>query len=130
MARRWIIDGNNVFGSRPDGWWRDRAAAAVRLASSVDRWQRRVGEPTVVVFDGPEPPELDGCSRPGFRVVVAPAPGRDAADHRIVAEVEDRYATEPDLVVVTADRGLIDRLPPGVGVERPRRFLERLEEPG
>jgi hypothetical protein len=21
----WVVDGNNVMGSRPDGWWRDRA---------------------------------------------------------------------------------------------------------
>ena len=36
MAREWrsssgcgrvIVDGNNVIGSRPDGWWRDRAGA-------------------------------------------------------------------------------------------------------
>jgi hypothetical protein len=26
-----IVDGANVIGSRPDGWWRDRAGAAVRL---------------------------------------------------------------------------------------------------
>ena len=24
-----IVDGANVVGSRPDGWWRDRAGAAV-----------------------------------------------------------------------------------------------------
>jgi len=23
---RWIVDGDNVMGARPDGWWRDRAA--------------------------------------------------------------------------------------------------------
>ena len=26
-----IVDGANVVGSRPDGWWRDRAGAAARL---------------------------------------------------------------------------------------------------
>ena len=26
-----IVDGANVVGSRPDGWWRDRAGAALRL---------------------------------------------------------------------------------------------------
>ena len=25
---RVFVDGNNVMGSRPDGWWRDRAGAA------------------------------------------------------------------------------------------------------
>ena len=26
-----VVDGANMVGSRPDGWWRDRAGAAVRL---------------------------------------------------------------------------------------------------
>jgi len=30
-ARTWVIDAANVMGARPDGWWRDRPAAAVRL---------------------------------------------------------------------------------------------------
>lgn len=30
-----IVDGANVVGSRPDGWWRDRAGAAVRLHDSL-----------------------------------------------------------------------------------------------
>jgi len=30
-----IVDGANVVGSRPDGWWRDRPGAAVRLRSEL-----------------------------------------------------------------------------------------------
>jgi len=30
-----IVDGANVVGSRPDGWWRDRAGAAARLAGEL-----------------------------------------------------------------------------------------------
>ena len=30
-----VIDVANVMGSRPDGWWRDRAGAAVRLYDEV-----------------------------------------------------------------------------------------------
>ena len=30
-----IVDGANVVGSRPDGWWRDRAEAAVRLRDEL-----------------------------------------------------------------------------------------------
>jgi 8-oxo-dGTP diphosphatase len=30
-----VIDVANVMGSRPDGWWRDRAGAAVRLHDEV-----------------------------------------------------------------------------------------------
>lgn len=123
----WVIDGNNVYGSRPDGWWRDREGAAHRLAEQVDRWQRARGERVVLVFDGKSRPETAALSRADrLEVVFAPGPGPDAADHRIVELVEDLYAASPDLAVVTADRGLIDRLPPGVTVERPRAFLDRL----
>ena len=31
-----FVDGNNVMGSRPDGWWRDRSAAARRLIAELD----------------------------------------------------------------------------------------------
>ena len=30
-----IVDGANVVGSRPDGWWRDRAGAAARLQAQL-----------------------------------------------------------------------------------------------
>jgi 8-oxo-dGTP diphosphatase len=30
-----IVDGANVMGSRPDGWWRDRAGAATRLRAEL-----------------------------------------------------------------------------------------------
>jgi hypothetical protein len=30
-----IVDGANVVGSRPDGWWRDRAGAALRLRDQL-----------------------------------------------------------------------------------------------
>ncbi len=30
-----IVDGANVVGSRPDGWWRDRAGAAARLRGEL-----------------------------------------------------------------------------------------------
>jgi hypothetical protein len=30
-----LVDAANVVGSRPDGWWRDRAGAAARLVASL-----------------------------------------------------------------------------------------------
>ena len=33
-----VVDAMNVIGSRPDGWWRDRAGAIERLVDRVDRW--------------------------------------------------------------------------------------------
>jgi hypothetical protein len=36
-----IVDGANVVGSRPDGWWHDRAGAAVRLYDDLLRLASR-----------------------------------------------------------------------------------------
>ena len=123
-----VVDGNNVMGARPDGWWRDRRGAARRLVEGLDAWQAAHGTPVLVVFDGRPGEDVAGPARPGLEVAFARRPGRDAADYRIVEEVEDRYASEPDLSVVTADRGLVARLPPGVAVVRPRRLLAELDE--
>ena len=35
---RWYVDGMNVIGTRPDGWWRDRDAAMLRLVDVLERW--------------------------------------------------------------------------------------------
>ena len=44
----WLIDGNNVMGSIPDGWWNDRPAAMERLAQRVARWCRTVEDDVVL----------------------------------------------------------------------------------
>jgi hypothetical protein len=105
----WIVDGNNVMGARADGWWKDRQAAAERLAGEIEEWRQRVGEPVEVIFDEPR------------------SEGIASADDVIVRRVEELYGDQPDLVVVTSDRGLRDRLPPGVRTEGGGRFLHRLE---
>ena len=46
----------------------------------------------------------------------ADRPKRDAADDRIVELVEEMFAARPELTVVTSDKGLMARLPPGVKV--------------
>ena len=35
MTTRLVVDGANVVGARPDGWWRDRAGAARRLHEAL-----------------------------------------------------------------------------------------------
>src|SRR4051812_45855217 len=54
---RRVVDGMNVIGTRPDGWWRDRPGAQRRLVGEL----AALGEPLTVVFDGREhdtaPPE-------------------------------------------------------------------------
>ena len=129
MAPRhhWVLDGNNLFGARARGWWRDRAGAARRLAADVDRWQHAVGDPVTLVFDGHRPENADVQDREGLTIRWAESSDRDAADHVIVALVEDLYAETPDLTVVTSDRGLRERLPPGVRIEGAGSFNRRLE---
>lgn len=107
--RRLIVDGTNVIGSRPDGWWRDRAGAQDRLVAEVRRRAARTGDRIAVVFDGRPRADLPEGARGGVLVAWARRPGRDAADDRIVEEV----ARDPDpagLTVVTSDRALADRV--------------------
>jgi predicted RNA-binding protein with PIN domain len=100
---RWLVDGMNVVGSRPDGWWRDRRGAMQRLIEELEAFAEASGDQVAVVFDG-RPFALDG----GGRVEVGFAPGgRNAADDAIADWVRD----EPDpasLTVVTSDRELED----------------------
>ena len=47
-----FVDGNNVMGSRADGWWRNRAEAAGRLVSEIAPLARGSGAAWTIVFDG------------------------------------------------------------------------------
>ncbi len=122
----WVVDGNNVMGAGADGWWNDPVGAAARLAQAVGVWCRDHDDVVVLVFDGR--PELSVSAAAGGNLTVdfARRAGRDAADDRIVEVVDERYGDHPDLTVVTSDRGLRDRLPPGVAVEGAGRFRARL----
>ena len=106
MARL-IVDGMNVIGSRPDGWWRDRAAAARRLVRRLEALAEASGDELTVVFDAlpgrsgpPESPE--GAP---LRVLYARRAGRNAADERI-AELVAEDAEPASLTVVTSDAAL------------------------
>ncbi|HEX8648593.1 MAG TPA: NYN domain-containing protein [Thermoleophilaceae bacterium] len=98
---RWLVDGMNVVGSRPDGWWRDRRGAMERLIAELEAFAEATGDEVSVVFDG-RPFPLDG----GGRVEVGFAPGgRNAADHAIA----DWVAADPEpeaITVVTSDAEL------------------------
>jgi predicted RNA-binding protein with PIN domain len=100
---RWIVDGMNVIGSRPDGWWRDRPAAMRALADQLAGWA--AGREVTVVFDG-RPFDLDPD---GVTVVFASRRGPDAADDDIVRIVE--ADEDPGgLRVVTSDHDLAHRV--------------------
>ena len=103
---RWLVDGMNVIGSRPDGWWRNRRQAVVRMVDQLDAWASDVGEPVTVVFDGDRPAELGEVER----TVEAAFAGRGrSADDEITRRVEaDR---DPgSLLVVTSDSELARRV--------------------
>jgi len=102
---RWIVDGMNVIGARPDGWWRDRDGAMRRLAAELDAFSRATGEPVAVVFDGR--PRAIAADRVDVRF--ATRRGRDAADDDIAAlAVAD--GDPATLTVVTSDARLAGRV--------------------
>jgi len=107
--RRLIVDGNNVIGSRPDGWWRDRAGAGRRLISSLQGLAARTGDRVAVVLDGRPPADMPEGVHRGVLVAYATRSGRDAADDRIVEEIA-RDREPASLIVVTSDRGLAERV--------------------
>jgi len=123
---QWIVDGNNVMGAGADGWWNDPVGAAARLTQVIAEWCRSHEDVVTIVFDGRPEPRLSELAGGNLSVGFARRPGRDAADDRIVEMVEDVFSAEPELHVVTSDKGLAARLPPGVRVEGAGRFRARL----
>lgn len=117
-----VVDVANVMGSRPDGWWRDRASAATKLLAGLsglvggavtapDRSQMFIDE-IVAVVEG----AAKAAKAPtGVVVVRAPKDG----DSEIVSTAEDFVRIKARVLVVTGDHGLRARLPDGVVVAGP-----------
>ena len=112
---QWLIDGNNVFGSRPDGWWNNRGRAAAELAQRVAEWCITHDDQVVLVFDPPVEPATLMLAGGNLGIQAAPRRGRNAADDHLAnladAAVEGGQA---DITVVTSDKGLVQRLPASV----------------
>jgi predicted RNA-binding protein with PIN domain len=120
---RWIVDGMNVVGSRPDGWWRDRKAAMERLSESLAAFAAETGEPLTVVFDG-EPFDL---SAPPVEIRFASARARNAADDDIARMVQ-QDADPQSITVVTSDGELAERVKAaGASVRGASQFRRRLD---
>jgi hypothetical protein len=150
-----VVDVANVMGARADGWWRDRAAAALRLCRSVAELAARgvpasrmpsgpgaVGAPGAPGTQGapgaPGAPAgwvlvLEGRARAAAAsltdvpptVRVVTAPG--SGDDAIVAEVASLAAAAEPCLVVTADRELRRRcVALGAGVAGPGWLIELL----
>jgi predicted RNA-binding protein with PIN domain len=103
---RWLIDGMNVIGSRPTGWWRDRPGAMRSLTEELGELAGATGDELTVIFDG-RPFELDAPD--GVSVEFATRRGPNAADDDIAALVE-RDSDPAGLTVVTSDRTLAERV--------------------
>ncbi len=132
-----IVDAANVMGSRPDGWWRDRAGAARRLigelsglaCSGLTSLPESVGAPAlerwfpefVVVLEGAAAaggPDDESWAR--ITVVTARGSGDDEIA-RLAADLPGHR------LVVTADRELRARCAAvGASVVGPRWLLELL----
>jgi predicted RNA-binding protein with PIN domain len=125
---RLIVDGMNVIGSRPDGWWRDRRAAVAALVEALEA-VAATGEEVTVMFDGP-PFDIGA---PGVEVLFASRSGPDAADDDIVSLVEAAPEAR-DLRVVTSDDALAERVrcfgAGVIGAGTFRRRLDTLQGPG
>ncbi len=129
MAKvRWLVDGMNVIGSRPDGWWRDRDGAVVNLVKHLADWAATTGEEVTVVFDGRRPARLVSGDEGGIKVAFA---GRGASADD---EITQRAEADPDprsLRVVTSDAALAARVRAGgAQVMGPGTFRHRLEGDG
>jgi predicted RNA-binding protein with PIN domain len=121
---RWLVDGMNVIGTRPDAWWKDRDAAMLRLVGALERWAAADDQDVVVVFERPPSPPIRSTV---IEVAAAPRPRADAADHEIMRRL--KADPQPQLVrVVTSDRWLSERAyEQGATVEGSASFRARIE---
>ena len=126
MARL-VVDGMNVVGSRPDGWWRDRHAAVRSLLRRLQQLVSVTGDEVTLALDGRPLPDVPEGDHGGVTVLYPGGPGRDG-DQRIV-ELVSNDAHPPSLQVVTSDRGLRRRVEAvGAGIGGVGAFLRRLDE--
>jgi predicted RNA-binding protein with PIN domain len=132
VRRLKVVDAANVVGSRPDGWWKDRAGATRRLVDALARADAGVGreatadEEVVLVVEGAARAGVPAGDAGGVRVVHAPGSGDDAIA-ALVAEAKAADASRP-VTVVTADRELRERVrEAGAEVMGPRTLWSQLQ---
>ena len=101
---RWIVDGMNVIGTRPDGWWRDRHAAMVRLVDLLERWAAADGDDVTVVFEQPPRPPIRSSV---VEVAHAERARANSADDEIVRRV--RLEPDPGSVRVVTSDGVLSQ---------------------
>jgi uncharacterized protein YaiI (UPF0178 family) len=118
-----IIDTANVIGTRPTGWWRDRAGATRRFVDQVRATVAagRLDRPVTLVIEGQARAGAEQSDEDGIAVVHASGEGDDT-----IAAIAGAHS---HVIVVTADRGLAERVRAADGmVVGPRWLLDRLVE--
>jgi hypothetical protein len=122
-----LVDAANVVGSRPNGWWRDRPGAARDFVAGL-RAATQNGQltpPVTVVLEGRARDGAGEGSAEGVRVVHASGSGDDT----LAAVANDAAAAGEQVTIVTADRGLRERVRrAGVDPVGPSWLWERLAE--
>jgi hypothetical protein len=100
-----LVDAANVVGSRPNGWWRDRAGAARDLVANIRAATVacRLAPPVVVVLEGQAREGVEEGSVDGVEIVHAPGEGDDTLASIAAAAIES-------VLLVSADRGLRSRV--------------------
>ncbi|OCB13589.1 RNA-binding protein [Mycobacterium vulneris] len=101
---RWIVDGMNVIGSKPDGWWKDRRGAMAGLVERLERWAAAEDRRVTVVFEGPSTIESAVVE-----VAHAPRAHANSADDEIVRLVH-ADSGPGEITVVTSDGALAERV--------------------
>ncbi len=123
-----VVDGANVVGCVPDGWWRDRPGAAARLHEGLTG----TGLPyaaVVLVLEGAARAGVPEGTQGGVTpVTTVHAPG--SGDDEIVDRCRALAADGRTVDAATADRGLLSRLEPlGVRALGPRQLRDALSGP-
>ncbi len=118
-----LVDGANVVGSRPDGWWHDRVGATARLLDEIEphvgtvvvwRGLHRLLSHVEVVVEGKARSVPDRPLDSLIRLTRAPGSADD-----MIAERARRVTA----VVVTSDNGLRARVPDSASVSEFRGIL-------
>lgn len=100
-----VVDGANVVGSVPDGWWKDRARAAARLHGRLLVADTPFDQ-IVLVLEGQARAGVPVGTDGHLRTVHAPRDG----DTTILAEARATVDLGHEVVVITADRGLAEQV--------------------
>ena len=112
----------NVIGARPDGWWKDREGARVRLVERLDRWAAAHGHVVSVVFEHPT-----AIRSSSIAIHYAPKAAANSADDEIVRLLSADHSPA-EITVVTSDATLVERVrSAGAAVYPAAKFRELID---